>query len=302
MSSATTKTFHGFLALDKALKISSHQALSVFKRKLPKIKIGHTGTLDPLATGLLVVAVGEATKLISYLSEKEKVYQAQASLGTSTTTDDSEGEVLESRSFSPLEKKNLQKALESFLGKSLQIPPLYSAIKSKGRALYHYARAGKAVKVSPREIEIFKIKLLDFKGAKIDFEVTCSRGTYIRALVRDLGERLGTLAHLSALRRISSGQFSLDQAWTGEAFEKHEVEDWPWIPMEQSLDLPQFSLDSSEDCERLKQGVRVEALQSKLKALKKGDEFAITDGVLLRAIGSFEEPLFRLKRVLRREP
>lgn len=303
MSVQNLKNFHGFLVLDKPKGLSSHQALRFFKKKFPKIKIGHTGTLDPLATGVLVVAVGEATKLIQFLSEKEKVYQAQARLGIATTTDDSEGEVLTSRPVPSLTKEQVEKVFKNFLGKNLQKPPLYSALKVKGKALYRYARQGESPEFCPREVKILQLDLQQFEPPSLSFFLRCSRGTYVRALIRDLGERLGTAAHMSALRRLESGIFSLKPAWTLEKFGQKEPSEWPWIKVEEALDLPQFSLDSSIDCERLQNGVRLRSLHSKIAPLlQPGQVFGIIYQGQLQAVATFKEPLFQLNRVLRRSP
>lgn len=213
---------HGFLVIDKTEGMSSNQVLGRIKKILQQKKMGHTGTLDPLATGVLAVALGKATRLIPYLNENEKVYQVEALLGFTSDTYDLEGRLSnENTLWQDLSDQQIEKELNSFLGVSLQRPPLYSALKFQGRALYRYAREGKEVPIPERSIEVFKIS--DFRRAenRVSFEISCSKGTYIRSIINDLGDRLGCGSLMSALRRVQSGPFCIDQAHTLESLEKY---------------------------------------------------------------------------------
>jgi tRNA pseudouridine55 synthase len=207
------RTLDGVLMLDKAQGVSSNAALQQAKRLYHAAKAGHAGTLDPMATGLLPVLFGEATKFSSDLLEADKSYAAQIRLGVSTVTADAEGEVVARRAVS-VTAAQLDAALSQFRGDILQTPPLYSALKHAGKPLYAYARAGVEIERAPRPVRILGLTLEWFDGGRLALTVTCSKGTYIRSIAHDLGELLGCGAHLSALRRIAVGRFGLDCAHT----------------------------------------------------------------------------------------
>jgi tRNA pseudouridine55 synthase len=201
----------GALLLDKPLGISSNAALQAAKRIYGARKAGHVGTLDPLATGLLVVLFGEATKLAGLLVDQEKEYLATVKLGETTTTGDAEGEVLESKPVAT-ERQALGEVLARFIGEIEQLPPMHSAIKRGGVPLYRLARQGKDVEREPRRVRIVDIELTGFAPPRVELRVRCSKGTYIRTLAEDIGKALGTGAHLGALRRTGSGRFRVDNA------------------------------------------------------------------------------------------
>jgi len=206
---------HGVLLLDKPLGLSSNDALVRAKRLLRATKAGHTGTLDPLATGLLPLCFGEATKFSQDLLEADKTYEAVARLGVTRTTGDAEGEVVAERPVT-CDRAALDAALVRFTGDIEQVPPMYSALKKDGRPLYEYARAGQTVERAARQVTIRSIALLDCDLAGdapyFTMRVTCSKGTYIRTLAEDIGEALGCGAHLTALRRTGVGDLTLDGA------------------------------------------------------------------------------------------
>jgi tRNA pseudouridine55 synthase len=208
-----TRPLNGVLMLDKALGASSNAALQQAKRLFQAAKAGHAGTLDPLATGLLPVLFGEATKFSSDLLDADKTYVAEIRLGVSTATADAEGEVLATRAVE-VTAAQLEVALQGFRGEILQTPPLYSALKHAGKPLYAYARAGIDIERAPRRVSIHALNLQWFDGERLALCVTCSKGTYIRSIAHDLGEKLGCGAHLSALRRTATGRFGLDCAHT----------------------------------------------------------------------------------------
>ncbi len=212
------KNIHGVLLLDKPLGFSSNQALQKIKWLLQAAKAGHTGTLDPLATGVLPLCFGEATKFAHYLTDADKTYQATVKLGVTTTTGDAEGAVLQSRSVS-VTQAQLQAVCQQFLGEISQVPPMYSALKHEGKALYEYARAGVEIERKPRVVNIDQIVLNDFSGDVATITVTCSKGTYIRTLAEDIGAVLGCGAHLIGLRRTASAHYKIAQTVTLAQFE-----------------------------------------------------------------------------------
>ncbi len=212
------RALHGVLLLDKPLGLSSNDALQKVRRLLRAEKAGHTGTLDPLATGLLPLCFGAATKFSQLNLEADKCYAASLKLGVRTTTGDREGEVLETRAVA-FDSVRLQEALATLRGAIDQVPPMHSALKVDGKALYQLARAGLEVERAPRRVTIHALELLSHEADTMQLFVRCSKGTYIRTLAEDLGERLGCGAHLSALRRTQSGPLCLDAAVTLEQLE-----------------------------------------------------------------------------------
>ena len=201
----------GFFLLNKEKGVSSNFVVQGIKKKFNFKKVGHLGTLDPMATGLLIIAVNKATKFSSYFLNEIKAYSAEVTLGGSTDTDDAEGDFLYQKDIN-LSSKKVLTSLNSFLGDSLQQPPSYSALKHKGKPLYKYAREGKIIVKPPREITIFGIENTNFKNSLLSFDITCSKGTYIRAIARDIGELLGCGGYLSKLERIEQGCFSIKSA------------------------------------------------------------------------------------------
>ena len=196
--------------------VTSNHALQAAKRLFRAEKAGHAGTLDPLASGLLPVLLGDATKFSGYLLEAPKGYDAEICLGVTTTTADAEGEVLERRRVDA-DATEVAAVLKRFLGAQTQVPPMHSALKREGTPLYVLARRGESVERAPRAIQIFGLDLLSFAGNKATVRVACSKGTYIRTLAEDIGAVLGCGAHLSALRRTSTGAFSIAQSISLEA-------------------------------------------------------------------------------------
>ncbi len=204
---------HGVLLLDKSRDVSSNGALVAVKRLFNAEKAGHTGTLDPFATGLLPLCLGEATKFAQDLLEADKTYEAVLHLGVTTTTADSEGEVLE-RQDVDVHREQIDVLLPQFMGELKQIPPMYSALKRDGKPLYEYARAGITLEREARTITIHELKILDYQSPFLRIHVRCSKGTYIRTLGEDLGLALGCGAHLSELRRTAVGSLQVTNAIT----------------------------------------------------------------------------------------
>jgi tRNA pseudouridine55 synthase len=214
----------GVLLLDKPSGPSSNTVLQRAKRLLGAARAGHTGTLDPLASGLLVITVGQATKFSGGLLDADKAYRARLRLGERTSTGDAEGTVL-SRSEVTVSEDRLRAALERFRGEIEQVPPMYAAIKHEGRPLYAYARRGEHVDRAPRRIAIRRLDLESFEAEAASLYVECSKGTYIRTLAEDIGAELGCGAHLAALERIAVGSFTLEQSVKLEDFEDFSLDE-----------------------------------------------------------------------------
>ena len=212
--------------LNKPLEFTSQDAVSKLKKILNQKKAGHTGTLDPMATGVLPILVGETTKLSKYLVEHKKTYIAVLKLGTSTDTGDTEGKIIEEKkvNIENLTEDKVEIVLNEFLGKQIQTPPIYSAIKINGKKLYEYARNEIEVEIPKREIEIYNIKLiqLDKNEKEIKFEVECSKGTYIRTLCEDIAKKLDTIGYMKSLTRTKVNNFKLEDTITFEELEKNK--------------------------------------------------------------------------------
>jgi tRNA pseudouridine55 synthase len=238
----------GALLLDKPVGLSSNRALQEAKKLLGAEKAGHGGTLDPLASGLLVVLLGEATKFAGPMLEADKEYLASVKLGERTDTADAEGTVLERKPVH-VDDAQLQGVLARFRGPIEQTPPMHSALKRHGVPLYKLARKGETVERQPRRVEIHELELLARRGDLLDLRVRCSKGTYVRTLAEDIGAALGTGAHLAALRRTGSGRFRIDDAVTLEALDRRHV-----LPLDALLaDLPRAELDAAAEA-RLRSG------------------------------------------------
>jgi tRNA pseudouridine55 synthase len=242
------RSVNGVLLLDKPLGYSSNQALQKVKWLFQAAKAGHTGTLDPLATGLLPVCLGEATKFAQYLTDADKTYIATIKLGVVTTTGDAEGEVIESNHVDVSNSK-FESVCQQFLGEISQVPPMYSALKYEGKALYEYAREGIEIARKARQITIKHIETHYFKDDVAEVEVMCSKGTYIRTLAEDIGIKLGCGAHLTALRRITTAGYDIKQAYTLEQIEAMSMEarDSCLLPVDSAIDdLPKIQLNADQ--------------------------------------------------------
>jgi len=235
----------GVLLLDKPVGLSSNQALQQAKHLYQAAKAGHTGSLDPFATGLLPVCFGEATKFSHFLLDADKTYRATMRLGATTTTGDTEGEILTTAEVDVTREK-METVLRGFRGGILQVPPMYSALKHEGKALYEYARAGVEIERPARAVTIHHIELLDLSETNAEIKVTCSKGTYIRTLAEDIGKALGCGAYLTQLRRFATGNFDLSSAVTLGAIESMAVEERDAILLAPDClvaDLPAVQLD-----------------------------------------------------------
>ena len=210
----------GFINFFKPPGMTSHQCVAFFRRLLGIKKIGHAGTLDPGAAGVLPICLGKGTKAAAYLLESTKIYRAEMHLGITTDTQDAYGKTSGVFPVEAISRERLEKVMDQFRGGIIQIPPMFSAVKHKGKPLYKLARRGEVVPRKPREAVIFSLEILDVELPRILFQVECSKGTYIRTLAADIGESLGTGAYLSFLLRVQSGPFGIEESYTGEEVSK----------------------------------------------------------------------------------
>ena len=201
-------SLNGILVVNKEAGLTSHDVVSKVKKILGK-KVGHTGTLDPNATGVLPLLIGKGTGLAKYLVNHDKTYIATLKLGEKTDTADGEGKIIERQDIKEISKEKVEETLQIFLGKQEQIPPMYSAIKVNGKKLYEYARKGETLDLKPRQIKIYNIELIQINNLEIVFEVSCSKGTYIRSLCEDIAKKLGTVGYMKALNRTMVGEFNI---------------------------------------------------------------------------------------------
>tara|TARA_A100001015_G_scaffold199992_1_gene223302 strand:- start:1876 stop:2715 length:840 start_codon:yes stop_codon:yes gene_type:complete len=213
---------NGFFLLKKEQGYSSNSVVQEIKKKIKVKKVGHLGTLDPMATGLLVLAVNRATKFSNYFLESDKSYDVEVELGCSTDTDDSTGNIIYQSNSIP-DKASVKKELLLFKGESFQIPPFFSALKHKGKPLYKYARQGEYISKPPRKIFVKQISNFNFQNNICSFQIDCTKGTYIRSIARDLGERLGCGAHMKKLIRVSQDIFSLSDATYTKDLKKENI-------------------------------------------------------------------------------
>lgn len=215
----------GIIVINKEKGCTSHDIVYKVK-KMFNTKVGHTGTLDPNATGVLPILLGKGTKISKYLIEHDKEYEVVLQLGFKTTTADEEGEIIEEKEVlkESLEQLEIERILKSFIGKIKQMPPKYSAIKVNGRKLYEYARKGQEVEIKPREVEIYNIEITNIQKEKkqIEFKVSCSKGTYIRTLCEDIAEKMRTVGYMKELKRTKVGNFNIKQAITLEQLQEKE--------------------------------------------------------------------------------
>ncbi len=244
----------GFLNINKPQGVTSHDVVAKVRRGLGVKKVGHAGTLDPMATGMLVVCVGAATRLSEYVMQSTKRYHARIHLGVTTDTYDAEGVVQQEEDATAIRREGVERELSAFLGAIEQTPPMYSAIKYGGRKLYELARAGQIVEREARSVTIERLEILDWSPPQFTLDVVCSPGTYIRSLAHDLGEALGVGAHLAELMRVASGNFTLDNAVRLDTLLASD--DWPryLIPVQAALPhWPAVHLDTTE-VEHVKHG------------------------------------------------
>ncbi len=273
-----TVLLSGILNVDKPRGMTSHDVVDAVRRLAGQRRVGHAGTLDPMATGVLLVCLGQATRVAEYLMASPKRYRATIVLGVATDTFDAEGKIVSEGGRTDFDREEIEAALGSFTGRIEQVPPMYSALKREGQALYRLARQGQVVERSPRPVEISEILVLDWTPPELIIEVACSPGTYVRSLAHDLGQRLGSGAHLAALVRLRSGRFTLEEAVSlerlAEAFRCGEEEKY-LIPMDEALlDWPAVIV-SAEQARRIAQG----------QGIRLNAPLPVEDGTLCRGYG-----------------
>ncbi|MDD2685156.1 MAG: tRNA pseudouridine(55) synthase TruB [Gallionella sp.] len=252
------RSLDGVLLFDKPLELSSNTALQKVRHLYQALKAGHTGTLDPLATGLLPVCFGEATKFSTALLDADKTYLATMRLGRTTTTGDAEGEVL-SESPVTTNEAEIAAVLKTFTGEISQIPPMHSALKHQGKPLYEYIRRGETIERQPRQVTIYELESHGFDGTELKISVRCSKGTYVRTLAEDIGAALGCGAHLTALRRTAIAHFKLSDGYTLQALQEMSAEqrDACIMPVPSLLpEMPRIELDQVQ-LKRFAQGQRL---------------------------------------------
>ena len=233
----------GIIVINKEKEYTSHDVVAKLKKKLNISKVGHTGTLDPNATGVLPILIGKGTKFSKYLINHDKIYEVELELGKKTDTADIEGKVIEEKEVDEeYVNKNLLQVLKSFIGKQEQMPPMYSAIKKNGKKLYEYARAGEKVEIEARKIEIYKIDLNKYNKNIISFVVSCSKGTYIRSLCEDIAEKLNTVGYMKNLKRLQVGKFNIKDAVYIDDIDLKNVNDHLITPEEILRGIPCINL------------------------------------------------------------
>ncbi|HEB66067.1 MAG TPA: tRNA pseudouridine(55) synthase TruB [Chloroflexi bacterium] len=251
----------GVLVIDKPVGITSHDVVQIVRRGTGIRRAGHTGTLDPRASGVLVVLIGPAVRLSEFVSASDKRYQATLRLGTSTDTYDAEGTVTQTTSPEDITEEQFEEALKQFVGEIEQVPPPYSAVKVKGRKAYELSRKGQKVELPPRKINVYSLELLEWVPPEAVVDVYCSSGTYVRSLAHDVGKVLGCGAHLVELRRTKSGQFTLrDAVPLRKLRDAFLTGDWYkyLIPAAEALDWP-YKVLNSEEVEMVRFGRRLPA-------------------------------------------
>src|SRR5205809_2330781 len=234
---SSTATPDGVLLVDKAAGMTSHDVVALVRRRLQMKKVGHCGTLDPIATGLLLLTLGRGTKIQDLLMAEDKEYSGTMMFGVTTSTQDKEGEIIEQHEVPALDEKKIRPAFEKFRGDFYQTPPMVSAIKHSGVPLYKLARQGKTVEREPRLVHVYRYSIDRIASPEIDFTVVCSKGFYVRTYANDIGEELGCGAHLKTLRRTKSGRFAVDGAITVEELKNFE----PVDILPRILTLPEVS-------------------------------------------------------------
>ncbi|MGP4951096.1 tRNA pseudouridine(55) synthase TruB [Psychrobacter sp. T6-1] len=258
----------GVILVDKPQGMTSQQVVSkvkyVFKSPMhDSKKAGHTGTLDPMATGLLPICLGEATKFSHYQLDADKSYQATIALGSQTDTGDADGQVIATAEVTQIDQPLLERIAQKFLGAQQQVPPMYSALKKDGKKLYEYARAGIEVERPARDIVIKDIQLIAIDDTQLQLTATCTKGTYIRVLGEDIAQALGTLGHLTALRRLQVGKFAIDDAITIPELEALALDKRfeQLLPVDACIDIPATLMLTAAQVARIRQGQRLNVLE-----------------------------------------
>lgn len=262
----------GIILVDKEKNMTSRDVVNVISKKLGTKKVGHTGTLDPIATGLMVICVNKGTKLVELLTDHDKSYIATVKLGLKTDTYDITGNILEENYDYQIKKEELERVLNSFVGKYMQEVPIYSSIKINGKKLYEYARSNIEVELPKRLVEIYDIKLLDFNDNQFTFSVSVSKGTYIRSLINDISKKMNILMTMSELRRTIVGKFNINNAKKLNDIMKNDI-----LPITEIVDFPVITVDDNLE-KKIRNGMQIDDIYNSQYVLfinDKNEELAI---------------------------
>lgn len=294
---------NGIINVFKPTGMSSHDIVSFVRRTLNMKKVGHTGTLDPNAVGVLPICIGKGTKVIEYIQYRNKKYRAELSLGTATDTQDKYGNVISS-SDKKVTKADVKKAISTFIGEINQIPPMYSAVKKDGKRLYELARQGKVIERTARKVFIENIDIINVNDNKILFDVLCSKGTYIRTLCHDIGEKLGTYGHMSFLERLEVGIFNIDLSFTIEDIkEKVEKDDLSFIlPIDYPLEFMNKINVDNKFFKHLSNGLKISTKRLDIKKYDINEEYRVYTNNKFIGIGTVinnnGEAMLKMNKVL----
>lgn len=296
----------GILLINKPSQMTSHDVVNIVRRKLNMKRIGHTGTLDPMVTGVLPICIGKATRVSEYIMEQGKKYRCVMAFGKSTSTYDSYGEDLAYSDITDFTKDEILEAFRHFTGKIEQVPPIYSAVKINGKKLYDYARNGKDIEIPSRMVNIYSLDLISIHGEEVQFDVHCSKGTYIRTLVNDMGIYLGTLAYMKDLVRTQVGNFNLADCISIDDFKESSLENISsrLINIEDSLyNLAKLNIDSDVK-NRLINGQKINLNSIDFNLEKNNNNIIDYDNILVLVkdefigIGKITENILKMERVL----
>lgn len=286
----------GLILVNKPKGITSFVAVAKVRRLTNIKRVGHTGTLDPLAEGVLPILIGRATSLCSYITETEKSYTARVKLGITTDTEDITGNVLTENKVS-VSEENLKRVAESFLGESMQIPPMFSAIKVDGKRLYSLARQGESVERTPRKIFVKSIAVRDFCGDEFYMDVTCGKGTYIRSLCRDIGEKLGCGATMTELTRTKTAGFSIENCVPLDSLTEENIKDYI-LPTDKAVEnIPQVRV-TEKQAVRFSNGGMLDVTRTGLKCAQDGMLLRVKYGDVLLGIGQVIDGSIKVMCVL----
>jgi len=289
---------HGVISVLKHSGVTSHDVVNSLRKLLKTKKVGHTGTLDPLALGVLPVCVGKATRLAEYLTSKSKTYRALLGFGCETDTQDVSGQITKKTELPKVNENQFQNILDNFLGEIEQIPPMFSAIKVNGQPLYKLARKGQEIKREPRKVHIYKIQLLRLNSLSALIEVTCSKGTYIRTLCQDIGRALNSSAYMSFLLRIQSGNFHINNAFSLTEIALMSPDDFLIKPAESLADWPKIFI-ADDLITRITHGNKIHISNIPHK-LDRTCKYKVLDwkGDLV-AVGAVKDEYFKPEKVFR---
>lgn len=292
----------GILVVNKSKDMTSHDVVSILRRKLKIKRIGHTGTLDPMATGVLPICIGNATRISEYIMEQGKSYIASLKFRYSTTTYDSTGDVVDKSDKVSFTDSEILEVIDKYIGNIKQTPPIYSAIKVDGKKLYEYAREGKSVEIKSRNVDIYDIKLLENSGENIKIYVKCSKGTYIRSLIHDIGISLGTFAHMTDLIRTSVGKFDIEDSYDIDSIDNMSIDEisQALISIEDSL----YNLDKINIKEDIKQRlingqrINVKTLNINFDDLSEDTDISVYVQNEFIGIGEINNNILKMEKVL----